>query len=104
MKKSKKDKLRIGFRPTKGENQWSRICQNSGKIKRQPLIFKENEIDKIIEMGYKYNEKTNIYEKEIEVKKKKKNKTIKLLAIKLSDDSINNLIYVCDDKINNDYM
>ena len=28
------DKQRIGFKPEKGQNQWSRSCQNSGTDKK----------------------------------------------------------------------
>ena len=32
---TKLDKERIGFKPEKGQNQWTRSCQNSGDNKKE---------------------------------------------------------------------
>ena len=40
----KMDKERIGFKPEKGQNQWTRACQNSGNNKKR--------------RPYQYNDKT----------------------------------------------
>ena len=96
------DKNRLGFKPNKGQNQWTRACQNSGEFKkRRPEILPDNKIDELLKKGYIYNKKTEFYEKEIIISKN--NKTI-IKAVKLS--SIDNLhnYYICDPKINNEYI
>jgi len=100
IKKTKKDTNRLGYKPLKGENQWSRICQNSGKIRRQPMIFKSNEHNKLINLGYKLNEKTKIYEKIITVK----NKKIKLTTLNLPNENNEDVFYICDEKMNDEYI
>ena len=42
------DKARLGFRPEKGQNQWTRSCQNSGNNnKRRPDIYPSNQLAKL---------------------------------------------------------
>ena len=53
---TKLDKDRLGFRPEKGQNHWSRNCQNSGTKKRQPTQHTD-EID-LIKNGYTFNKET----------------------------------------------
>jgi hypothetical protein len=62
-KMTKLDKDRLGFKPEKGQNHWSRNCQNSGTKKRQPTL-NENEMD-LIKNGYKLNPETKNYEKKV---------------------------------------
>ena len=58
------DKKRLGFKPEKGQNQYTRSCQNSGKDKkRRPIIKAETQINDIIKLGFKFNKKTGNYEK-----------------------------------------
>ena len=91
-KMTKVDKERIGFKPTEGLNQWSRICQNNGDKKRQPLqVYNNDKIEEFKKLGYKYNEKTEQYERKV-------NGEI-LIAPKIGKD----LIYSCNPEINNDY-
>jgi hypothetical protein len=53
------DKARLGFRPEKGQNQWTRSCQNSGEDKkRQPLVVSSDNVKELIKRGYKLNPKT----------------------------------------------
>ena len=100
-KKSKKDKLRLGFKPEKGAKQWSRSCQSSGKIKKQPMVFKADDINKILELGFFYDKDTKTYKKNLY--DKKGNIIDVLVAINLPDDKNNDVYYVCDNIHNNDY-
>jgi len=60
------DKQRLGFKPTKDQNQWTRCCQNSGKDKRRrPQPYNTANMDELIKDGYKLNEKTGEWEKKI---------------------------------------
>ena len=90
------DKMRIGFKPEKGQNQWSRSCQNSGDHHRQP---KQMKIDDLIKNGYKLNEKNNLYEKTVMINKKK----IKLKAVKLDSGEVE-IFYKCDPKENGEFI
>jgi hypothetical protein len=99
------DKDRLGFRPEKGQNQWTRSCQNSGtNKKRRPEIIQDNNIDKLIKNGYKLNKKTNFYEKIVELKIKGKKYNTKLQAIKLPDKQNTFNYYTCDPSENNEFM
>lgn len=87
------DKKRLGFRPEEGQNQWTRSCQNSGEDKkRRPLIT--NNIKELTKRGYKYNPKTDFYEKQF-IAKGKKNKLV-TRAVKLTDEESNYNYYTCD--------
>lgn len=94
------DKTRLKFKANKNKNVWSRLCQNSGKIKRQPKIF--NNIDALIKYGYKMNKTSGYYERQ--VKDKKTGKTITLKAVNLSDGSDNPVYYTCNPEINGNQM
>ena len=91
------DKSRLGFKPEKGQNQWTRSCQNSGTDKkRRPEITPGDMIDKLYKDGYKLNKQTGFLEKEINIKVKgKATKTI-IKAIKLPGDNNTFNIFTCD--------
>jgi len=101
VKKWKKDKSRIGFKPEKGKSQWSRFCQNSGSVKKQPMILKNNELDKLFKLGYKFNSESQKYEKTFE---DKHGVSHTLVAINLKDDNNDDTYYICDNTYNNDYF
>ena len=101
---SKLDKDRLGYTPDKGKNQYSRLCQNSGKKKRRPAVIPEEHINKLIEEGYKFNNKTNFYEKEITIKIKNKFYKTIIKAIKLSGSNSTYNYYTCDPSQNNQYV
>jgi hypothetical protein len=90
------DKARLGFKPEKGQNQWTRSCQNSGTDKkRRPEITPGDMMDKLLKDGYKMNQKTGFLEKEIEMKIKGKTQKTIIKAVKLSgENSVN--YYTCD--------
>ena len=91
------DKKRLGFKPVKGQSQWSRSCQNSGNDKkRRPDIFNEDNLEKLIDKGYKLNNKTGYYEKSVEVKIKNKVSTVNIRAIKLLGDNDRYNYYTCN--------
>ena len=100
------DKQRLGFKPEKGQSQWTRSCQNSGNDKkRRPIIVPGNDISKLIKMGYKYNKETDFYEKQVDIKIRGKTSKVKLKAIKLyvpGDISKFNF-YTCDPSNNNEH-
>jgi len=98
------DKDRLAFRPEKGQNQWSRSCQNSGNKIRQPEIIADNQTDLLIKNGYKLNNKTGYYEKAVEIKIKGKMHQTVLRAAKLptKDNAYN--YYTCNPANNNEYM
>jgi hypothetical protein len=95
---TKLDKDRLGYKPGKGESQWSRYCQNSGTKNRRPHLYTDDNIQEMIKTGYIYNSKTDEYEKKITVK----GKDIILKAAKLSGQQ--SLYYTCNPDINNKYM
>jgi hypothetical protein len=102
---TKIDKERLGFRPEKGQNQWTRSCQNSGKIKRRPNVNTTKTVNELIKNGYKLNEKTNQYEKKVITKVSGKNKEIILRAAKVSSSKGEEDIYfTCDPTDNGKYM
>ncbi len=94
----KLDKARLGYKPEKGQSQWTRSCQNSGTDKRQPIVIQSDNIEKLLKDGYVLNKKTGYYEKQINIKNKKS--VIK--AIKLSGDEDIQNYYTCDPTINKD--
>lgn len=76
------DKKRIGFKPEKGQNQWTRSCQNSGNDKkRQPQNYTTSKISELLKAGYVLNKKTGAYER----RAKWKGKEVKLTTIKLPE-------------------
>lgn len=83
---AKQDKQRLGFKPEKGQNQWTRSCQNSGNDKkRRPQQYNVKSIKELIKKGYTYNKKQDIYEKTI--KYNKKNIVIKTIKLPEYDDN-----------------
>ncbi|AYV84232.1 MAG: early transcription factor VETF large subunit [Hyperionvirus sp.] len=104
------DKRRIGFKPEKGQNQWTRSCQNSGNDKkRRP--FSTTNMDELIKKGYSYNKKTGAYEHRVIVKGRSgKGKEITLKTIKLSEldengnATGNDIHYACGPEENGDHM
>jgi hypothetical protein len=99
---TKLDKERLGYKPEKGQNQWTRNCQNSGKKKRRPIPYTEQNIKEMIDKGYSYNKETGDYEKKI----KKGKKIITLKAAKIDNySSIGNATYyTCNPEENGEYM
>jgi hypothetical protein len=105
------DKRRLGFKPEKGQNQWTRACQNSGTDKkRRPQQYNSNTLDQLVKKGYVYNKKTDSYEKKISVKGKKGKNEIVLRTIKLPEhDEEGNptgshIHYACDPDDNGEHM
>ena len=88
---NKIDKNRIKFKPIEGQNHFSRMCQNSGKIKRKPVVYSLENINNLEKLGYKYNSKSGNYER------KYKNEI--LIAPKIGD----NVFYACNPENNNDF-
>ena len=76
------DQRRLGFKPDKGHNQWTRSCQNSGKNKRRQQQ-QHTDLRKILKLGYKLNKKTGMYEKDVYIKVKNKRKKITIRAVKM---------------------
>ncbi len=100
---TKLDKERLGYKPEKGQNQWSRNCQNSGdNKKRRPLQYTDKNIDDMINDGYVYDSKTGDYQKNVVVKKK--NITLTAAKINNYDGEGNAIYYTCDPKENGEYM
>ncbi len=93
---TKMDKDRLGFRPEKGQNHWSRNCQNSGTKKRQPTQH-TTEVD-LMKYGYVLNPETKSYEKKIKIN----GKDTVLKAIKIPTEN-SNLYYTCDIEVNKKY-
>ena len=91
------DKSRLGFKPEKGQNQWTRSCQNSGTDKkRRPEITPGDMIDKLYKEGYKLNKITGYLEKEITMKVKGKVVKTMIKAIKLPGDNNTFNFFTCD--------
>lgn len=105
------DKQRIGFKPEKGQNQYSRSCQNSGEDKkRRPQLFTSDNIDELLKAGYSKNKKTGVFEKKVTIKENGKKKEVTLKTIKLQNyDEEGNLTgsevyYGCDPKENGEHF
>lgn len=94
------DKDRLKFKANKYKNVWSRLCQNSGKLRRQPKIF--NNIDALIQYGYKMNKSSGYYERQ--VKDKKTGKMVTLKAVNLSESGESPVYYTCNPEINGNQM
>jgi hypothetical protein len=91
------DKDRLSYKPGEGESQYTRLCQNSGEDKkRQPTIVSADNIKKLLEEGFKYDEESKMYLKEHQDGKRK----IMVRAIPLGtrDGRIN--YYYCDPNVN----
>lgn len=99
---TKLDKERIGFKPEKGQNQWTRACQNNGEDKRrQPQLYVD--VNELMADGYVLNDKTGDYEKKIVQKNGKKKEIITLTAAKLSDNAGGFIYYTCSPEENGEY-
>lgn len=103
------DKRRIGFKPDKGQNQWTRSCQNSGEDKkRRPQSYYSSNIEEMLKKGYTLNKKTGTYERKVIPKGSKKElilKTVKLPDIDDEGNSTGNDIYYgCDPDENGDHV
>ena len=99
------DKKRLGFKPEKGQNQWTRSCQNSGNDKqRRPDIFSGDNLEKLVKAGYKLNDKTGFYEKKVELTIKKNKKIVTIRAIKLPGENNSVNFYTCDPSKNQEHM
>ncbi len=96
------DKSRIGFTPDKGQNQWSRSCQNSGDLIRQPT--QHVKLDDLLNLGFKYNDKNKTFEKKITTKgDAKKNLIIRAVDLNLYDEDgnkSNTIYYSCNPNVN----
>ncbi len=77
--------------------QYSRACQNSGIVKRQPTAYSQNQISDLEKDGYIYNKDTKDYEKKI-------NKNTVLKAIKIPHPTKDYVYFTCDPKENGEYM
>jgi hypothetical protein len=93
---TKLDKSRLGFRPEKGQNHWSRNCQNSGTKKRQPTP-NYSEVS-LLANGYSLNPTTKQYEKKVKINGKE---TI-LKSINIPSEG-KNVYYTCDPDVNKKY-
>jgi len=99
------DKKRLGYKPEKGQNQWTRSCQNSGNDKkRRPDITNGENIENIIKSGYKLNDKTGFYEKQVEITIKKKKKLVTIRAIKLTGENNTYNYYTCNPDENKEHF
>ncbi len=107
------DKLRLGFKPTEDQNQWTRCCQNSGKDKRRrPQQYSSANLGELIKKGYTFNKKTQEWERKVELKNKKtgKKEEIILKTIKLPDMDVdgnptgNEIHYACGPDDNGEHM
>jgi hypothetical protein len=106
---AKRDKTRLGFKPSKGQNQWTRLCQHSGKDKkRRPQQYlSENDV---LKNGFIMNDKTGMYEKKVtySTKKGKSNTvTIRAVGLKNSDQSAeldSTIFYSCNPIDNGQHM
>ncbi len=106
---TKRDSKRIGFKPEKGQNQWTRSCQNSGDNKRRrPQQY--TKIDDMLKDGYKLNKKTGFYEKNVRIKDKGKQKSSTIRTVKLEDidntgkTTGRSIYYACDPKENGEHF
>lgn len=103
------DKKRIGFKPEKGQHQWTRACQNSGNDKkRRPQQFLS--LDDLLRQGFKHNTSNGTYEKKIQVKGrggKKKEILIRAVGLDNMDEegnSVGSIYYTCNPDENSDHM
>ena len=101
------DKKRIGFKPEKGQNQWTRSCQNSGDDKkRRPQQYTNLNLDKLLQRGYKMNKATGMYEKKVKVNKKEITiRTVRLVDYNEDGEPTGNeVFYACSPKENGEHM
>jgi hypothetical protein len=101
---TKLDKERLGYKPEKGQNQWTRNCQNSGDDKkRRPIPYTDKNIEEMIKSGYVYNPESGEYEKKLESKNSKKVEILKAAKIDNYDGQGNSIYYTCDPEENGEY-
>lgn len=107
---TKVDARRIGFKPEKGHNQWTRSCQNSGDDKkRRPQQYSSMTVEQLLKQKYKYNEKNGNYEKKVTIGKGKNKQDATLRTIKLpeyndaGDRTGNYIYYACNPDDNGDH-
>ena len=105
------DKKRLGYTPEEGQDQYSRLCQNSGNDKkRRPIQTPLGNLQQLVAKGYSLNKKTGEYEKKVKIKSKgKKDMEIILKAIKMTaQDDItsqsNDIYYTCNPEDNGQHM
>ena len=99
------DKERLGYRPEEGQDQWTRLCQNSGKDnKRRPDIIPENNVNQLISQGYKLNKTTGNYEKQIEMKVKGKTLKATVKAVKLTGSNGSYNYFTCNPETNGEQI
>ena len=108
---AKLDSRRIGFKPEKGQSQWSRNCQNSGNDKkRRPQQYTQQTMNQMIKNGYHLNRTTDQYEKKVTIGKGVDQKEVLLRTIKVPDydengvDGGNMIHYACDPDENGEHM
>lgn len=109
---AKLDKRRLGFKPEKGQSQWTRACQNSGTDKkRQPQQYTIENLDSLLKMGYKLNKTTGMYEKKITIKEKGKKKDVVLRTVYLREldettgaPTGNDIYYACSPDENGEHL
>ena len=100
----KLDKSRIGYKPEKGQSHYSRVCQNSGETqRRRPMIYPGSEIDRLLQLGYKYNDTNDMYERRIVTKKNGKNTTRVIRAIRLNNEGGDDIYYTCSPEENGNH-
>ena len=93
------DKRRLGFKPGDGESQYSRLCQNSGKKKRQPKIISGDNIRELISNGFEKDSNSDMYIKRV---KEGKNEII-IRAVPLGSEEGKVNYYYCDPAVNKDF-
>ena len=99
----KVDNKRLGFTPDKGQNPWSKSCQNSGILIRQP--HQHTSLDELLALGFKYNKGTNTFEKKTVIKGTGET-IIRALRLDTFDDDGNKsgyIYYSCNPDHNNDH-
>jgi hypothetical protein len=102
---TKLDKERLAYKPKKGQNQWTRNCQNSGNDKkRRPVPYTDKTINELTKMGYVYNANSGDYERTVVLNKRGKKKEIILRAAKLTNNDGTHIYYTCSPEENKDHM
>jgi len=106
------DKQRIGFKPEKGQNQWTRSCQNSGNDKkRRPQQYNTRNMSELLQKEFKLNKKTGNFERKTVMKDDRGKKvpiTIKTIKLQEFDDEGNStgneIHYACGPEENGDHV
>ena len=105
---TKLDKDRLAYKPGKGQNQWTRNCQNSGDDKkRRPMPYTDKTLAELTKMGYVYNPTSGDYERTVVLNKhgsSGKKKEILLRAAKLTSNDGTHIYYTCGPEENGDHM